>query len=246
MKTPTLLSVLLLPAALTACDGAPDEAEIDSAATVTEEDIAAASETPVGRSVEERGNAPLEEDEAPVSVEQAAGMSPAPAAEGANDPPTPAPAVAENPEAGLIIGDGQLQAIIKATGSTRTFPFGAPREQVMTMLDAVRGTPSRAPSLSKCAGGPVTAARWPDGLTVFFRGGELAGWKVAGGSELTTMTGLGIGTTLADFQRDFAADPQETPAGWEARTGNLTARFSGGTPDAVVQSLSSGAVCEDR
>ena len=147
-------------------------------------------------------------------------------------------------EVSLSVAPGELRAFINATGSARPMPFGTGREQVARALKSALGEPTMSTDNPECPSGPLSVEAYPDDLTVYYSEGKLAGWFAGRNSSLTTMTGVGPGGTLADFQRDFAtADLEKTTLGWEAMGDDFSATFTGNSPDATLTAMWSGEAC---
>ena len=154
----------------------------------------------------------------------------------------------------LLDGDG-LRLLSPSTRTT-LLPFGDDLEDVVAAVARVHRpaysdgpTPYIGPE-ADCSAGPLDAASWPDGFTVFGRDGVFVGWSVVDTqnvlSTLTTMGGLGLGTTLADLEAgpttvEFGEFGEAPAATFE--TAGIRGMSGGGDPDAVVVYLWAGAVC---
>ena len=159
--------------------------------------------------------------------------------------PSTTEAAAEAPrEVSLSLAPGELRAFINATGSARPMPFGTARDQVERTLKAALGEANMSTDNPECPSGPLAVEAYPDDLTVYYSDGKLVGWFAGRNSPLTTMTGVGPGGTLADFQSDFStADLQKTTLGWEAMGDDFSATFTGNSPDATLTAMWSGEAC---
>ena len=132
-----------------------------------------------------------------------------------------------------------------ATGSTRLLPFGAPEAQVLTALQPLRGAPPERSSSDECGAGPLAFASWPDELQLVFQEGRFVGWSLDQ-RGLTTMNGLGVGSTRAELQGAYGAQVGESTLGTEFSAGNLHGLLSGPATDARITTLWAGTICAFR
>jgi hypothetical protein len=101
---------------------------------------------------------------------------------------------------------------------------------------------------SECGSGPQTITQWPNGLTLHEAGGEFIGWSASANTDaaLTTMAGVGIGSTRSDLEAAYTVEVSESSLGTEFSTGDLFGILSSSGPDAVIENLWAGTVCNFR
>jgi hypothetical protein len=150
----------------------------------------------------------------------------------------PAPALA-------IEGEG-LRLFDPATGAARSLPFGTPQATVMAAVAALgRAETNR---LQECGAGPLDAASWPSGPTLYFQDGKFVGWAVGGPSRdaLATAAGIRIGSTRAELESVYAAKVFESSLGTEFEAGTLFGTLDGEGAKAKITNLWAGTSCNMR
>ena len=173
--------------------------------------------------------------------EAEAPAEPAPQADAAAPVPGQRPA----PPADIALDGEGLRFVNAATGSTRLLPFGAPEGQVLTALEPIRGAPSDRSTNEECGAGPLAFADWGDDFQLVFQEGRFVGWSVDD-PGLTTMSGVGVGSSRADLDAAYDAEVADSTLGPEFSAGGLGGLLSGRTPDARVTVLWAGAICAFR
>lgn len=133
----------------------------------------------------------------------------------------------------LLESEG-LGFIAPDSGSISRLPFGSPAGQVLDVLDRLLGEGARSPASPECPNQADRAVVWPEtGLQVELRGGELISWSLQPDSELTTLTGIGIGSTRAELEEAYVIELVDSTLGVE-----FTAGPDPGAPDAIRGLLS--------
>ncbi len=177
------------------------------------------------------------------------------AAQAAPPPPiSPAPVAAEPPAAAVpvlaIDGEG-LRLFSPVNGSARPIPFGRPRSATLAAL-AFRGLPAFA-RLEECGAGPLDQAAWPDGLRIYFQGGEFVGWALNAGSKdatdkraITTASGIGPGSSRAELEAAYSAKVVQSSLGTEFSAGDLAGLIDGPGQRARITDMWAGASCNFR
>ncbi|MGF1492252.1 MAG: SH3 domain-containing protein [Microcoleaceae cyanobacterium] len=158
-----------------------------------------------------------------------------------------------NPEANpeittaLALDSEGLRLINAATGSTKPLAFGMKQDDVVTILTNLRGKPRNQGVNPECGAGALTFAQWDDGLTLWFSEDQFAGWIVddrsSGAKNLTTMSGIGGGSTRADLEESLTVEVQESSLGTEFSAGSFGGLLSGSQQDAQVTNLWGGTTC---
>jgi hypothetical protein len=164
---------------------------------------------------------------------------------------------------GLILTSNGLQVINKNTGSTSEIPFGKPFDQMIEIINNVlQSKPTTIGINSECGAGPLKMASWNNGLTVVFQNKksesktpesnwQFAGWFVGNNSknskEISTMAGIGIGSTRAEMESAYVLSVSKTSLGYEFSTSSgLFGIFDGPNKEAKITSLWSGLSCNFR
>ncbi len=185
-------------------------------------------------------------DQDPTSDQAAPAPIPADPAETAIDAPT---TTDTEPDV-LVALDGEgLRLVYSATGRTRLLPFGAPARQVEEALEGVWGPPEHRMELPDCGYEPPVTARWPGGLSILLVGDEFVGWSAdeapatGEAGRLTTMAGVGIGTTRSEMEEANVVDAQETTLGIEFTTAGLAGVLRDESQDAEIVYLWAGRAC---
>lgn len=169
------------------------------------------------------------------------------------------PADGAGPAHPPVIGlDGEgLRLIDTKSGATRALAFGVSQEQLKTVTEKLKG-PAETGRSAECGAGPLDYLSWPDGLTLYSLDGLFAGWalddngaaKPATGpkapARLTTISGIGIGSTRAELLAVYDAKIEETTLGTEFNAAGLSGILDGKGGKAKVTNLWSGVNCVFR
>jgi hypothetical protein len=163
----------------------------------------------------------------------------------------------------LALSGGALQLVNGATGSATEIPFGTPMNEIMTiMATALQSQPTNVGVNNKCAAGPLTIAKWKNGLTLTFQEnktdsvGAKSDWKFVGWSlaetsgkaqRLTTTDGYGIGTRRSEMEDGDEIQLTKMSMGYEFSAGSgLYGIFDGYGKRARIMALWSGITCNFR
>lgn len=149
----------------------------------------------------------------------------------------------------LVLANDGIQVVEADTGVTRTFPFGSDMAPLQATVINLMGTPASSDYNEECPGGPLTVTVWRGGLVLNADGDSFAGWSVrpeAGSDTLTTMSGIGIGSTLHDLEDAYEVDTFDSSLGVEFFAGQLAGLLSDSAPNAVITNLWAGEVCMFR
>lgn len=160
------------------------------------------------------------------------------------DSATPAPATLAT--AALAVDGEGLRLIDPATGSTTPLPFGTPGEVVIESLTRLIGRePDEKGQGADC--GTASYATWEDGLSIWIERGGFVGWSLLdANSPLSTMAGVGIGSTLAELRDVMVVEVRETSIGTEFSAGGLAGLLDGDGDGARITHLWAGATCIAR
>jgi hypothetical protein len=146
----------------------------------------------------------------------------------------------------MLALDGEgLRLVAGGTGSTRLIPFETPEAQVLATLQPLRGAPTERATNEECGAGPLSFADWSDDFQLVFQEGRFVGWSTDE-RGLTTMSGVGVGSTRAELLGAYAADIGESTLGTEFSAGGLGGLLSGPGAAARVTTIWAGTICAFR
>lgn len=117
-----------------------------------------------------------------------------PAARATQPPPATTPAGTVK----LALDAEGLRFVDSERGSTRLVAFGAPRGETEQAVSSALGRMPERSSLGECPAGPTDFSRFGS-FQLAFQDGKWIGWSLLGASELTTMDGIGIGSSGAEI-----------------------------------------------
>lgn len=170
---------------------------------------------------------------------------------------------AEKNKQSLVLTSDALQLVDQITGSTNELPFGTPLDQLIEIIN--NALQSKAASIgvnTECGAGHLKMMAWSNGLTLVFQENNtksagpkidwlFQGWYVDGPKEgaqkLTTMDGIGIGSTLEEMQNAYEIDVKKTSLGHEFSTAaGMNGFLDGAGKNAKITHLWSGVSCNFR
>ena len=144
-------------------------------------------------------------------------------------------------------------------GSTREIAFGMPFDQLVEIVNRVlESKPTSVGVNTECGAGPLKMAMWPNGLTLVFgekkRGNSqwlFAGWfagNPTGKAErLTTMAGVGVGSTREELENAYVTTVTKTTLGQEFSVkSGFYGLLSGTGKHAIIEVMWCGASCNFR
>ena len=158
------------------------------------------------------------------------------------------PLAQAKPSAAVLALDSQgLRVVNASTGATRALAFGTSEANVVAVLTNLRGKPRNRGVNRECGAGPLGFASWADGLSLQFNQGRFAGWHVdgrrQGANKLTTINGVGTGSTRTQLNKAYTVKVSQSTLGTEFSAGSLGGLLSGSKPTDRVTSLWSGTTC---
>ncbi len=170
---------------------------------------------------------------------------------------------AENNKQSLVLTFDALQLVDQITGSSNELPFGTPLDQLTEIINnSLLSTSVSTGINAECGAGPLKMVAWSNGLTLVFQenntksaGSKIdwlfQGWSVDGTKEgaqkLTTMAGIGIGSTLEDIQNAYEIEVRKTSLGHEFSTAaGMYGIIDGAGKNAKITHLWSGVSCNFR
>jgi hypothetical protein len=129
--------------------------------------------------------------------------------------------------------------------STRRLDFGSTRDQVTALLTSQIG-PVTTTDQPECGQGPRTALE-AGGLLTLFDGDTFVGWTLTGPDDppLTTLSGIGLGSTLAEVLEAYDVSVATDTLGPEfyTRDGQFGGGLTNESPQATVTRLNAGETC---
>ncbi len=158
----------------------------------------------------------------------------------------------------LALTSEGLQLVHEATGKTTDLPYGMPEEELMPILNTVLKMETEGIGLNnECGVGPLRIATWKIGLGALFQESEardewqFAGWSMdnrsADGGTLTTLAGIGVGSTRLQMEEVYAIEVSNTSLGYEFTTASeLFGIFDGSGKSAKITNMWSGVSCNFR
>lgn len=163
----------------------------------------------------------------------------------------------------LVLTAQALQLVDQITGSSNELPFGTPENQLIEIIN--NATQSKVVSIgvnAECGAGRLKMVTWSNSLTLIFQENNtknaepkthwlFEGWAIDGMKEganmLTTMAGIGIGSTLAEMQNAYIIEVKKTSFGQEFSTASgLFGILDGNGKEAKITHLWSGVSCNFR
>lgn len=164
----------------------------------------------------------------------------------------------------IVSLDGEgLRLVDPKSGATRPLGFGVSEAQLKLVSERLKG-PAEVGRAEECGAGPLAFLRWDDGLTLYSLDGLFAGWSLdetgapaavpakAGAkgakaaARLTTISGIGIGSTRAQLLDVYDAKIEQTTLGTEFNAAGLSGILDGTGAKARVTNLWSGVNCVFR
>ncbi|WP_224996101.1 hypothetical protein [Cesiribacter sp. SM1] len=163
----------------------------------------------------------------------------------------------------LALTADALQIVDQQTGSTALLSFGMPQDQLIGIVSRVLQAPAKDTGInSECGAGPLKMVSWPNGLTLVFKEKEaesaasgsewqFAGWSVESAArapqQLSTMAGVGVGSTRSEMEKAYVIEVKQTSLGYEFSTvAGLYGIFDGPGQQAKITNLWSGLSCNFR
>lgn len=157
----------------------------------------------------------------------------------------------------LALTSEGLQLVDEETGKTTDLPYGMPEEELMPVLNTMLSQLSKPELNSECGAGPLRIATWNNGLGVLFQESEagdewqFVGWSMddrsAEAGKLTTLSGIGIGSTRTQMEEVYAIQVSKTSLGNEfATSSELFGIFDGPGKNAKITNMWSGVSCNFR
>lgn len=162
----------------------------------------------------------------------------------------PAPPEEELAEIALALsGDGVL-VVDSQSGKSKNIPFETDLATSQTAISAALGDPTETGENDECGAGPMSFVTWSNGFQISAMQDQFVGWSVredTAGDSLTTVDGVGIGSTLTDLEENYDVGVIESSLGAEFNASNsLFGLLSANESDGVITNMWAGVVCNFR
>jgi hypothetical protein len=157
----------------------------------------------------------------------------------------------------LALSTHSIQIITKSTGSTRELVFQSPFKQTVVTVERILEEKPIIVTNSECGAGVLKMASWDNGLTLVFQEDETDGWLFVGWAAnqpkkaalaLTTMAGIGVGSTRKETESVYVITVAKTTLGYEfsVKSNALFGIFDGPDENATITNMWSGVSCNFR
>lgn len=159
----------------------------------------------------------------------------------------------------LALTSNALQIVDGVTGSTKEVVFGMSIEKLVILITNILGSgPISEGVNTECGAGPLKMVLWTNGLSLVFqetkRGNdnwEFVGWfagkPVNAVDKLTTMAGVGVGSTLEELQGAYVTKVSKSTLGVEFSVNSgFFGILSGEGKQAAIEAMWSGVSCNFR
>ncbi|MEO5907518.1 MAG: hypothetical protein ABIQ11_12380, partial [Saprospiraceae bacterium] len=154
----------------------------------------------------------------------------------------------------LALTSNALQLVNQSSGSTTELAFGLPFDELVSLLNNILQSGVASSGVNaECGAGPIKFATWNNGLSLAFMENKtnewlFAGWYVGAPSgsspAMTTMSGIGIGSTRAELEDAYSVEVFESTLGQEFSTASgLYGILSGTSKESTIEGLWSGVSC---
>ena len=165
------------------------------------------------------------------------------------DDPDAVPAAELTGMALALSGEGIL-VVDQQSGNTQTIPFETDLETSQTAVSAALGDPENTSENDECGAGPKSFVTWSNGFTINAMEDQFVGWSLnenTASGNLTTVAGVGLGSTLEELEENYDVGVIESSLGTEFNAANsLFGLLSANDPDGVITNLWAGVACNFR
>lgn len=129
------------------------------------------------------------------------------------------------------------------SGKISHIPFGTAHDGTLSAVGEALDDANHDGPVPDCPAGPADAAQY-DELTLTFQNGSFVGWTIAEDSSLTTVDGIGIGTTVAELKEAYTdVQIDEASIGNIFAAGDLFGLVDTNDDDGKVTVLWTGTTC---
>lgn len=145
-------------------------------------------------------------------------------------------------------GEG-LRLVVQSSGSTRLLAFGNGASDVIGAVTTPLGATMARGTNADCGAGAVQFASFADGLSIITQQDRFIGWAARRSTTdrtMTTMSGIGVGSTRLDLDAVYNATVSRTTLGVEFAAGGIYGVLDGDGPSARITDLWAGTSCIAR
>lgn len=156
----------------------------------------------------------------------------------------------------LALSENGIQMIKQSNGASNEISYGNPLTQTINTIEKVLKSKANFATNTECGAGVLKMATWDNGLTLLFQEKKnewlFAGWAAHTAKnadlKLTTMAGIGVGSTRKEMESAYVINVAKTSLGYEfaTKSGNLFGILEGAEEDAKITNLWSGVSCNFR
>lgn len=156
----------------------------------------------------------------------------------------------------LALSENGIQIIKQSNGASNEISYGNPLTQTLNTIEKVLKLKANLSTNTECGAGVLKMATWDNGLTLLFQEKKnewlFAGWAAHTAKnadlKLTTMAGIGVGSTRKEMESAYVINVNKTSLGYEftTKSGNLFGILDGAGEDAKITNLWSGVSCNFR
>lgn len=193
------------------------------------------------------------------STDSDTSQTPAESAPAEVDNPDTVPTEIDDPDAvpeegitGIVLalsGEGVL-IVDQQSGKSQNIPFDTDLATTETAISTSLGAPTNTAQNDECGAGPMTFVTWSNGFTINVIEDKFVGWTVRPNTEsanLTTLDGIGLGSTLTEMEENYDVGVIESSLGTEFNASNiLFGLLDANESDGIVTNLWSGMACNFR
>lgn len=165
------------------------------------------------------------------------------------DDPDAVPAEELEDLALTLSGEG-ISVVDPQSGKSKTIPFETDLATSQTTISAALGEPTETADNDECGAGPMSFVTWSNGFQISAMDDQFVGWSVRQGTasaDLTTLDGVGLGSTLTDLEENYDVGVIESSLGTEFNASNsLFGLLDANEPSGVITNMWAGVVCNFR
>ena len=154
--------------------------------------------------------------------------------------------IQETPEFMMALADRGLQTVDVQTGSTVEILFEVDRNIAVSTVSMALGEPTETVDTSECPAGPLKITTWSNGFSLNTLDETFVGWSVRpnpASENLTTIAGVGIGSSRKNLQDAYDVEIFESSLGTEFNVGQMSGILSSDQPDGEITNLWAGLNC---
>lgn len=148
----------------------------------------------------------------------------------------------------LSLAPDGLRLVDGDSGKTYPVDFGTPRQEALDRVAKARGAVIDQGDNDECGAGPLSYANFGGNLSLLFQDDKFAGWSIneGGDTKVTTMDGIGLGSTRKELASAYSVSVEESTIGTEFSAGELSGLLDGKGNDARITDIWAGVTCIAR